>query len=75
MWSAQISYFIPQGMIWFAMWGLLAIFIGRGIMGFLPFFRKSNSEQPFAHLNAIYFSPLCILLGSGFAGLIYLAGV
>lgn len=75
MWSAQISYSIPQGMVWFAMWALMVIFLGRGIVGFTPFFRKSNSEQPFARLNTIYFSPLCILIGAGFASLIYLSGV
>lgn len=75
MWSAQISYVIPQGMVWLGMWVLSAVFIGRGIAGYMPFFRKSNSAQPFADLNYRYFSPLCLLIGSGFVALIYLAGV
>ena len=75
MWSAVISYAVPQGLVWIAMWVLILVFFGRGIAGYLAFFRKQHSAQPFADLNRKYYSPLCLLIGAGFVMLIYLAGV
>ena len=75
MWSAVVPYSIPQGMVWIAMWVLAFIFLGRGIAGYLPFFRNPNNQQPFADLDMKYFSPLCIAIGTGYLGLIYLARI
>ncbi len=69
MWRGLIDLPLPQFLVWLGMWVLIVVFVGRGIVGFMPFFKKSNSAQPFANLNARYFSPLCLLLGAGFATL------
>lgn len=42
------------------------VFLGRGIAGFTPAWRRLASEQPFADLDVRYYSPLCLLIGAGF---------
>ena len=71
MWRSIIPYSIPQGLLWFGMVLLVLVFLGRGIAGYLPFFTNRMSEQPFARLNAIYFSPLCLAVGAGYMALLY----
>ncbi len=75
IWSGIISSPVPDGLVRAAMWVLTFIFIARGIAGYLPFFHKSNAEQPFATLNRNYYSPLCIVIGCGYLGLIHLARI
>lgn len=43
------------------------VFLGRGIAGFTPWWRRLAPEQPFARLDRLYYSPLCLLIGLGFA--------
>ena len=43
------------------------VFIGRGVAGFTPWWRRLAPEQPFARLDRLYYSPLCLLIGLGFA--------
>ncbi len=66
-WNGQIYLGLPPLVIKLGMWGVTLVFLLRGIVGYLPLFRTSNSEEPFATLNQKYFSPLCILIGMGFA--------
>jgi hypothetical protein len=71
MWRAVIPYALPQLLLWLGMLLLTFVFIGRGIAGYLPFFQRTNCEQPFARLDRHYFSPLCLLIGAGFAVLLF----
>lgn len=52
-----------------ALVGLLIalVFLGRGIAGFAPAWRRLACEQPFASLDVRYYSPLCIAIGLGLA--------
>ncbi|MBZ9893609.1 DUF3995 domain-containing protein [Mesorhizobium sp. B2-2-4] len=43
------------------------VFLGRGIAGFTPRWRRLAPEQPFARLDRSLYSPLCLLIGLGFA--------
>lgn len=43
------------------------VFIGRGVAGFTPWWRRLAPEQPFARLDQRLYSPLCLLIGLGFA--------
>ena len=45
------------------------VFLGRGIAGFTPAWRRLTPEQPFATLDVRYYSPLCLAIGTGFAAL------
>jgi hypothetical protein len=60
------SPFAPEGL---AATSLLIglVFLGRGIAGFTPWWRRLAPEQPFARLDVRYYSPLCLLIGLGFA--------
>ena len=42
------------------------VFLGRGVAGFTPPWRRLASEMPFARLDMRYYSPLCLLIGTGF---------
>lgn len=41
-------------------------FLVRGVLGYLPWWRRLTPEQPFASLDTRYYSPLCLLIGAGF---------
>jgi hypothetical protein len=43
------------------------VFLGRGIAGFTPAWRRLTPEQPFATLDVRYYSPLCLAIGAGMA--------
>jgi hypothetical protein len=43
------------------------VFVGRGIAGFTPAWRRLTPEMPFARLDVRYYSPLCLALGAGLA--------
>lgn len=43
------------------------IFLGRGIAGFTPAWRRLTPEMPFARLDRQFYSPLCLAIGFGFA--------
>jgi Protein of unknown function (DUF3995) len=42
---------------------LILVFLGRGMVGLTPWFRRLLPEEPFVTLNRSYYSPLCITLG------------
>jgi hypothetical protein len=57
-------------MVWWraidvAFWVAL-VFLARGIAGYLPFWRRLHPAQPFATLDVLLYSPLCLLLGLTF---------
>jgi hypothetical protein len=45
--------------------GAALVFLGRGIAGFTPAWRRLTPEQPFAWLDVRYYSPLCLAIGAG----------
>jgi len=45
------------------------VFLGRGIAGFTPSWRRLTPEQPFATFDVRYYSPLSLVIGLGFATL------
>ncbi|MEE9381647.1 MAG: DUF3995 domain-containing protein [Hyphomonadaceae bacterium] len=69
-WALLLGHLVPLPIhIGLVMQGglfIAAIFITRGFVGFFPFFRRAMPEQPFARLNARYYSPLCLALGVGY---------
>jgi hypothetical protein len=48
---------------------LALVFLGRGVAGFTPAWRRLTPEEPFATLDVRYYSPLCLAIGAGFAAL------
>lgn len=47
-------------------WGLVAVFGLRGLISYLFLSRARRMEEPFARLNLIFYSPLCLILALGF---------
>lgn len=45
---------------------LILVFLGRGIAGYTAAWRRHTPMQPFARLDRLYYSPLCLLIGAGF---------
>jgi hypothetical protein len=63
--SAFATPFPPEGLATVAFFiGL--VFLGRGILGFTPQWRRLTPQKPFATLDVKFYSPLCLLLGCGF---------
>jgi len=46
------------------------IFLVRGIIGYLPFWRRLTPEEPFRTNDFRVYSPLCLLIGIGFLALV-----
>ncbi len=47
-------------------WLIAAVFLARGMVTYLPAWRRTMSEQPFARLDQTAFGPLCLALGVAF---------
>jgi hypothetical protein len=45
------------------------VFVGRGAAGFVPRWRELFCDEPFATRDKRYYSPLCIVIGLGYAAL------
>jgi hypothetical protein len=52
---------------------IFLVFLGRGIAGYLPAWRRRFPREPFASRDVRYFSPLCLLVAAGY-GLLLLNG-
>ena len=50
-----------------AFWIACAVFALRGLAGFIPPIFAYARSTPFATLNRLYYSPLCLLIAAGFA--------
>ena len=42
------------------------IFVVRGVVGYVPVWRRTMSGEPFATLDVRYYSPLCLAIGVSF---------
>ena len=48
---------------------LTALFLTRGVAGYVPAWRRLYPVQPFARLDRTLYSPLCLVPGTGFLAL------
>ena len=42
------------------------VFLGRGVAGYTSAWRRLTPVQPFAQLDRLFYSPLCLVVGAGF---------
>ena len=70
MLAAEVGGGLPDWLVGLGGLGLAFVFTVRGILGYLPGWRRRTPEQPFARLDPLLYSPLCLLLGSGFFALL-----
>jgi hypothetical protein len=66
---------IPGELLILAGYGLMLVFLGRGIAAYTDAFRRLFPEEPFATLDRQLYGPLCLLIGIGFAFLISLGWI
>lgn len=57
---------LPLELVSLSTWALTIVFLGRGLIGTTPWFRKLLPGEPFVSLNRKYYSPLCLIIGAGF---------
>lgn len=55
---------LPAMLVSLAGLGAAAVFVGRGIVGFTPAWRRLTPEMPFARNDRFFFSPLCLMIGA-----------
>ena len=48
-----------------------AVFLGRGVTGYIPAWQRRHSALPFATYDRLFYSPLCFVLGAGFVALTF----
>ena len=65
--GGRIDLPIPAGLVFLVAIAAALVFLGRGIAGFTPAWRRLTPEQPFATLDVRYYSPLCLAIGAGIA--------
>ena len=68
--STQTFTILPTAFFDLGTGALVTVFLGRGLVGLTPWFRRLLPVEPFLSLNRTYYSPLCIALGTGFLALL-----
>ena len=69
--AGAVAVPVPPVFVAIAGAGAMLVFLGRGVAGFTPAWRRLTPEQPFATLDVRYYSPLCLAIGAGFLLLIF----
>ena len=54
---------LPCALQMLALWGLILVFLVRGLVTYTPLGDRYSVVEPFRTLNRKYYSPLCVLLG------------
>ncbi len=67
---ADIPSVLPDWLSHGTLWLLAFVFISRGAVTYLWVIKAEKLTEPFRTLNFRYFSPLCLILGTGFAILV-----
>lgn len=63
VWIRLLLVGLPQWLQMLALWGLILVFLGRGLITYTPIAARYSVVEPFQTLNRKYYSPLCVLLG------------
>ena len=70
VWIGALSFPVGETLARILMWALFAVFALRGLSTYTFYSRLYNVVEPFARLNRVYFSPLCLLLAAGYLALL-----
>lgn len=65
--GGAVATSLPSSLVNLATLAAALVFLGRGLAGFTPAWRRLTPEQPFAALDVRFYSPLCLTIGIGFA--------
>jgi hypothetical protein len=61
---------LPGGLVSGVGAALALVFLARGGAGYHPAWRRAHPVEPFARLDRSLYSPLCLVIGAGFALLV-----
>ena len=61
--GASLPYWPPSPLRGLMIWGMAAVFVGRGAVTYTAFWRRLTPMDPFATLDRRYYGPLCLILG------------
>lgn len=66
VWALSMADPLPNETL--TMGGLMftLVFLGRGIIGLTPKWRRLTPEEPFASFDKKVYTPLCLAIGAGF---------
>jgi hypothetical protein len=56
----------PRWLTLLAGGAIVAVFVGRGVAGYISAWRRLVPEEPFATNDRRYYSPLCLMIGAGY---------
>lgn len=59
--------FVPRWLVVCIGFAMMAVFLLRGLAGFVSPWRARHPLEPFATLDRRYYSPLCLVIAAGFA--------
>ncbi len=62
--GATLPYWPESPLRSLMIWGMAAVFVGRGAITYTAFWRKLTPVEPFATLDRRYYGPLCLILGA-----------
>ncbi len=62
--GASLPFWPESPMRSLMIWGMAAIFVGRGAVTYTAFWRRLTPVEPFATLDRRYYGPLCLILGA-----------
>jgi len=65
IWVRLLPSPVPSSLVALALWGLVLIFLSRGLITYTGFAARYSTVEPFVGLNRRYYSPLCLILGIG----------
>jgi hypothetical protein len=50
---------------------IMAVFLLRGVAGYVPAWRRKHALEPFATLDRCCYAPLCLVIAAGYAALLF----
>ena len=67
--AASFPWF-PLGMMHnIGLWICALVFLGRGVLTYVPFWRNMTPQKPFSTLDRTRYGPLCLFVGAAYAAL------
>lgn len=61
----------PRLLIMGAGVAIMAVFLLRGVAGYVPAWRRKHALEPFATLDRRCYAPLCLVIAAGYAALLF----
>lgn len=64
--AANFPWFPPGWLRQSGLWACALVFLGRGVLTYMPFWRALTPQKPYATLDRTRYGPLSLFLGAGY---------